>query len=81
MAHANTIDGDDQLATHRDLFDPSDSEQLQSEQRLAEVSAIFAAGVIRMREKRGVGSAQIIHTRPEPGRGAARAWAYLSIAR
>jgi len=42
------------MATRRDLFDPTDPEGLQSEQRLSEVAAILAAGVIRMREQRAV---------------------------
>jgi hypothetical protein len=37
------------MATRRDLLDPSNPEQLRLEQRLAEVTATLAAGVIRMR--------------------------------
>lgn len=40
------------MAKRRDLFDPSDPANLQPEQRLAEVAAILAAGVIHMRERR-----------------------------
>jgi hypothetical protein len=43
------------MATRRDLFDPSDPEQLRPEQRLAEIAAILAAGVIRMRQRGAVG--------------------------
>lgn len=41
------------MASRRDLFDPSDPEQLRPEQRLVEVAAILAAGVIRMRGQCG----------------------------
>jgi hypothetical protein len=37
------------MTKRRDLFDPSNPKQLLPEQRLAEVTAILAAGVIRMR--------------------------------
>ncbi|NOT00441.1 MAG: hypothetical protein HOP29_07415 [Phycisphaerales bacterium] len=40
------------MATRRDLFDPADPADLQPEQRLTEVAAILAAGVIHMRERR-----------------------------
>jgi len=40
------------MTTRRDLLDPFDPEQLRPEQRLAEVAAILAAGVIRMRGQR-----------------------------
>ena len=40
------------MATRRDLFDPTDPAGLRREQRLDEVAAILAAGVIRMREQR-----------------------------
>ena len=42
------------MATRRDLFDPSDPEQLQPEQRLTEVAAILAAGMLRIRQRRQV---------------------------
>ena len=41
------------MAKRRDLFDPTDPADLQPEQRLTEIAAILAAGVIRMRERRG----------------------------
>ena len=40
------------MAKRRDVFDPTDPVNLQSEKRLTEVAAILATGVIRMREKR-----------------------------
>jgi len=40
------------MAARFDLHDPSDPEQLRPEQRLVEVAAILAAGVVRMRERR-----------------------------
>lgn len=43
------------MATRRHLFDPSDPEQLRPEERIAEVTTILAAGVLRLRERR-VGS-------------------------
>ncbi len=42
------------MAKRRDLFDPTDPARLEPEQRLTEVAAILAAGVIRMREQRAV---------------------------
>ena len=42
------------MAKRRDLFDPTDPSRLQSEERLTEVAAILAAGMIRMREQRAV---------------------------
>lgn len=39
------------MAKRRDLFDPSDPVSLQAEQRVTEVAAILAAGVLRMRER------------------------------
>ncbi len=40
------------MAKDRDPFDPTDPAPLQPEQRLAEIAAILAAGVLRMRERR-----------------------------
>jgi len=40
------------MAVRPDLFDPTDAAGLQPEQRLTEVAAILAAGVIRMRGRR-----------------------------
>jgi hypothetical protein len=59
------------MATHRDLFDPTDPAKLQPEQCLTQVAAILAAGVIRMREKRKAAPAPIVRTRPGRSRGAA----------
>ena len=42
------------MATRRNLFDPTDPAGLQPEQRLHEVAAILAAGVIRMRDQQAV---------------------------
>ena len=42
------------MTKRRDLFDPTDPGHFQSEQRLTEVAAILAGGVIRMREQRAV---------------------------
>ncbi len=42
------------MVKRRDPFDPTDPDRLQPEQRLTEVAAILAAGVIRMRERRAV---------------------------
>ena len=42
------------MATRRDLFDPTDPDNLRPEQRLAEVAAILTAGVIRMRTRQAV---------------------------
>ena len=42
------------MAKRRELFDPTDPDRLQPEQRLTEVAAILAAGVIRIREQRAV---------------------------
>ena len=42
------------MIKRRDLFDPTDPDGLQPEQRLHEVAAILAAGVIRMRQRRVV---------------------------
>lgn len=42
------------MATRRNLFDPTDPVRLQPQQRLTEVAAILAAGVIRMREQQAV---------------------------
>ena len=40
------------MAKRRDQFDPTDQAGLQPEQRLTEVAAILAAGVLRLRERR-----------------------------
>jgi hypothetical protein len=48
------------MATRRDLFDPTDPASLHLEQRQREVAAILAAGVIRIRLRRGTASS----TRP-----------------
>ena len=40
------------MAKRRDVFDPTDPANLQPEQRLHEVAAILATGVIRTRENR-----------------------------
>ncbi len=42
------------MATRRDLFDPTDPVHMTPQQRLTELAAILSAGVIRMREQRGV---------------------------
>jgi len=42
------------MTTRRALYDPTDPAGLQPEQRLHEVAAIVAAGVIRMRGQRAV---------------------------
>lgn len=44
------------MATRRVLFDPADPIDLDPDQRLREVGAILAAGVIRMRIRRGAAS-------------------------
>lgn len=44
------------MAAPRDRFDPSDPACLHPEQRQREVAAILAAGVIRMRVRRGATS-------------------------
>ena len=44
------------MATRRVLFDPTDPTSLQPEQRQRDVAAILAAGVIRMRVRRGTTS-------------------------
>jgi len=64
------------MATRCDLFDPSDPQQLRPEQRLAEVAAILAAGVIRMRLRRAATAAKVRPCRTNrhpvsPKRGAA----------
>lgn len=41
------------MATRRVPFDPADAADLHPEQRHREVAAILAAGVIRMRVRRG----------------------------
>jgi hypothetical protein len=41
------------MATRRGLVDPTDPSDLQPEQRQRDVAAILAAGVIRMRVRRG----------------------------
>ena len=45
------------MAKRRDLFDPTDPASLQPEQRLDEVAAILASGVLRMRERRRAAAA------------------------
>ncbi len=44
------------MASRRVLFDPADPSDLQPEQRQRQVAAILAAGVIRMRLRRGAAS-------------------------
>ncbi len=44
------------MATRRDRFDSTDPANFQPEQRQREVAAILAAGVIRMRVRRGTAS-------------------------
>lgn len=44
------------MATPRERFDPTDPAGLHPEQRKREVAAILAAGVIRMRIRRGTAS-------------------------
>lgn len=44
------------MATRRVLFDPADPIDLDPDQRLRKVAAILAAGVIRMRIRRGTAS-------------------------
>jgi hypothetical protein len=61
------------MTRRRVLFDPADPTSLHPEQRQREVAAILAAGVIRMRAKRGAGPARIARTRA----GRARADASL----
>jgi hypothetical protein len=46
------------MATRRVLFDPADPAGLLPEQRQREVAAILAAGVIRMRARRGAASSR-----------------------
>jgi hypothetical protein len=43
------VAGEMPMATRRDLSDPADPATLRPEQRLSEVAAILAAGLIRMR--------------------------------
>jgi hypothetical protein len=45
------------MATRRALFDPAGPADLHPEQRQREVAAILAAGVIRIRMRRGATSA------------------------
>jgi ribosomal protein L19E len=66
------------MATRRVLFDPADPADLQPDQRQREVAAILAAGVIRMREKRGAAPSRIVRTRADRAHGTAsssRRWA------
>jgi hypothetical protein len=44
------------MATRRVLFDPADAPDLHAERQQREVAAILAAGVIRMRLRRGAAS-------------------------
>jgi len=44
------------MATRRVLFDPTNPAELHPDQRQREVAAILAAGVIRMRVRRGAAS-------------------------
>jgi len=46
------------MTTRRVPFDPSDPSALHAEQRLRELAAILAAGVIRMRMRGGATSAR-----------------------
>ena len=46
------------MATRRDPVDPTDPADLQPEQRQREVAATLAAGVIRMRQRRGAASSR-----------------------
>ncbi len=45
------------MATRRDLFDPTDPANLKPEQRLAEIAAMLAKGVIRLRKQRPIAPA------------------------
>ena len=60
---------DSMMAKRRDLLEPTDPDRLEPEQRLAEVAAILAAGVIRMRRwrQRATASPQLSNL-PESGR-------------
>jgi hypothetical protein len=58
------------MATRHNLFDARDPADLQPEQRQRELAAILAAGVIRMRTKRGAAAARIVRTGPVGARGA-----------
>ena len=40
------------MAQRSDLFDPTDPAHMTPQKRLAEVAAVLAAGVLRMRERR-----------------------------
>ncbi|MCH7873042.1 MAG: hypothetical protein IID33_15205 [Planctomycetes bacterium] len=55
------------MAKRRDLFDPTDPASLQPEQRLTEVAAILAAGVIRMRARHAATVAKIRPVRKRVG--------------
>lgn len=53
------------MTKRRDLFDPTDPDRFQPEQRVTEVAAILAAGVIRMRSRRRLDPASTQRFRPK----------------
>ena len=55
------------MTTRRDLFDPTDPANLQTDQRLTEVASLLAAGVIRMREKRAAETPKLRSCRKSVG--------------